>query len=124
MLVAASPDLLDRLIGVLLDNACKYAPEEGTVDVTVAADGSRATVTVDDSGPGIAEEDAARIFDRFHRSVATSSEAGRRGPRPGDRRRDRARDGRPLDGGPLAGRRCPLRRDLGSRVARIATGTA
>jgi signal transduction histidine kinase len=76
VLVAASPDLLDRLIGVLLDNACKYAPEEGTVDVTVAAGGSRATVTVDDSGPGIAEEDEARIFDRFHRSVATSSEAG------------------------------------------------
>ena len=76
VLVAASPDLLDRLIGVLLDNACKYAPEEGTVDVTVAAEGTRATVTVDDSGPGIAEEDAARIFDRFHRSVATSSEAG------------------------------------------------
>ena len=76
VLVAASPDLLDRLIGVLLDNACKYAPEEGTVDVTVVAEGSRATVTVDDSGPGVAEEDAARIFDRFHRSVATSSEAG------------------------------------------------
>jgi two-component system sensor histidine kinase CiaH len=76
VLVAASPDLLDRLIGVLLDNACKYAPEEGTVDVTVAAEGSRATVTVDDSGPGIAEEDEARIFDRFHRSLATSSEAG------------------------------------------------
>ncbi len=29
-----------------------------------------------DSGPGVAEEDAARIFDRFHRSVATSSEVG------------------------------------------------
>lgn len=76
VLVAAPPDLLDRLIGVLLDNACKYAPEEGTVDVTVAAQGPRASVTVDDSGPGIAEEDAARIFDRFHRSVVTSSEAG------------------------------------------------
>ena len=63
-------------IGVLLDNACKYAPEEGTVDVTVAAEGTRVTVTVDDSGPGIAAEDEARIFDRFHRSVTTSSEAG------------------------------------------------
>lgn len=76
VLVAASADLLDRLIGVLLDNACKYAPEGGTVDVTVAAEGTRATVTVDDSGPGIAEEDEARIFDRFHRSLTTSSEAG------------------------------------------------
>jgi two-component system, OmpR family, sensor histidine kinase CiaH len=76
VLVAASPDLLDRLIGVLLDNACKYAPEAGTVDVTVAADGSHAIVTVDDSGPGISAEDEGRIFDRFHRSLGTSSEAG------------------------------------------------
>ena len=76
VLVAASPDLLDRLIGVLLDNACKYAPEEGTGDLTVTAEGTRATITVDDSGPGVAEDDAERIFDRFHRSDATSSEAG------------------------------------------------
>ncbi len=76
VLVTAPPDLLDRLVGVLLDNACKYAPEEGTVDLTVSLDGSRATVTVDDSGPGIAPEDEARIFDRFHRSLATAGDAG------------------------------------------------
>jgi signal transduction histidine kinase len=76
VLVTASPELVDRLIGVLVDNACKYAPQAGTVDVTVAAEGSRAAVTVDDSGPGISEEDRDRVFDRFHRSVATSSEAG------------------------------------------------
>ena len=39
-------------------------------------DGQRAGVTVDDSGPGIAEEDRERIFDRFHRAVSTSSGAG------------------------------------------------
>jgi signal transduction histidine kinase len=76
VVVAAPAELVDRLIGVLLDNACKYAPEEGIVDVTVAAEGTRVTVTVDDSGPGIAAEDEERIFDRFHRSVTTSSEAG------------------------------------------------
>jgi two-component system OmpR family sensor kinase len=75
--ITASADLVDRLIGVLVDNACKYAPEGGTVDVTVAADAAgRPSVTVDDSGPGIRDEDRDRIFDRFHRSVATSSEAG------------------------------------------------
>jgi len=75
VLVAASPELVDRLIGVLADNACKYAPEGGSVDLTVGAEGSRATVTVDDSGPGIPEEDRERVFDRFHRSVTTSTEA-------------------------------------------------
>ncbi len=73
--IAAAPDLVDRLVGVLLDNACKYAPEGGSVDVGVAVDGGRATLTVDDSGPGIPAEDRARIFDRFHRVVATAGAA-------------------------------------------------
>ena len=76
VVIAASAELVDRLIGVLVDNACKYAPEGGTVDVTVAVDGGRATVTVDDSGPGIPDDERQRIFDRFHRSVSTSTEAG------------------------------------------------
>jgi len=76
IVIAASPELIDRLVGVLLDNACKYAPEDGSVDVTVAMVGHRATLTVDDSGPGIAAEDRDRIFDRFHRVVATSVETG------------------------------------------------
>ena len=77
VVIAASPELVDRLIGVLVDNACKYAPEGGRVDVSVSIDvAGRAAVTVDDSGPGIRPEDLERIFDRFHRSVATSSEAG------------------------------------------------
>ncbi len=76
VVIAASADLVDRLIGVLLDNACKYAPEGGRVDLTVAADGGRASVTVDDSGPGIPEDERDRIFDRFHRAVATSPETG------------------------------------------------
>jgi two-component system, OmpR family, sensor histidine kinase CiaH len=75
VVIAASAELVDRLIGVLLDNACKYAPEGGSVDVTVAADGARASVTVDDSGPGIDDAERERIFARFHRSVATSNEA-------------------------------------------------
>jgi signal transduction histidine kinase len=74
--IAAAPDLVDRLIGVLLDNACKYAPDGGLVDVTVSIDGNRASVTVDDSGPGIPDGDRDRIFDRFHRATATAGETG------------------------------------------------
>jgi two-component system sensor histidine kinase CiaH len=73
--VVAPPDLLDRLLGVLLDNACKYVPEGGTVDVTVLVDGARVSVTVDDSGPGIPEADRARIFDRFHRAEVAGETA-------------------------------------------------
>jgi two-component system OmpR family sensor kinase len=75
VVIAASAELVDRLVGVLVDNACKYSPEGGHVDVTVAADGGRATVTVDDSGPGIPEDERDRIFDRFHRSGVTAADA-------------------------------------------------
>jgi signal transduction histidine kinase len=74
--VAAPPEWLDRLLGVLLDNACKYAPEGGAVGVTVAIDGSRVGVIVDDSGPGIPEDERARIFDRFHRATDAQGGAG------------------------------------------------
>jgi len=74
--IAAPPEWLDRLLGVLLDNACKYAPEGGHVDVTVGVDGSRIGLVVDDSGPGIPEDERARIFDRFHRATDTHGGAG------------------------------------------------
>jgi signal transduction histidine kinase len=73
-LVAAPPDWLDRLVGVLLDNACKYAPAGGTVAVAVHEAGGRVSLTVDDSGPGIPDVERERIFDRFHR--ATDGEQG------------------------------------------------
>jgi signal transduction histidine kinase len=75
VVVAAAPELLDRLLGVLLDNACKYAPEGGIVEILVGLEGGRAVVTVDDSGPGIPEEEREQIFDRFHRASATPSDA-------------------------------------------------
>jgi hypothetical protein len=61
---------------VLLDNACKYVPEGGTVDVTVWADGNRVRLAVDDSGPGIPAAERSRIFDRFRRATDQPGGAG------------------------------------------------
>ncbi len=74
--IDAPPEWLDRLLGVLLDNACKYAPNGGRVDVAVAVDGSRVALTVDDDGPGIPEAERTRVFDRFHRATETQGGAG------------------------------------------------
>jgi len=68
-IVAAAPDWLDRLVGILLDNALKYSPSGGSVTVEVAGEGRRVRLTVDDSGPGIPESERGRVFDRFHRAT-------------------------------------------------------
>ena len=75
-MIAIPPEWLDRLLSVLLDNACRYSPEGGTVDVSVAHDGARIRVTVDDSGPGIPPNERIRIFDRFRRATDTPGGAG------------------------------------------------
>lgn len=74
--VTVPPEWLDRLLGVLLDNACKFSAEGGTVRVAVTSESGRVSLTVDDAGPGIPAEQRARIFDRFHRASETKSGAG------------------------------------------------
>lgn len=73
--VEGQPDALAILMRNLVDNAVKYTPEGGTVDVEVRAlDGGGAVLSVEDSGPGIAAEERERVFDRFYRIAG--SEAG------------------------------------------------
>ena len=74
--IAALPEWLDHLIGVLLDNACKYTPDGGTIDLRVAADGGKVLLAVDDSGPGIPPERRTQIFERFHRETDQAGGAG------------------------------------------------
>jgi signal transduction histidine kinase len=74
--IAASPEWLDHLVGVLIDNACKYTPAQGTIDVRVVAEGSRIKLVVDDSGPGIPPDQRGAIFDRFRRATDQPGGAG------------------------------------------------
>jgi heavy metal sensor kinase len=68
---------LRRLADILLDNAFKYTPPSGSVQLSLDHDGDRVVVAVRDSGLGIAEEDQAKIFERFYRvDKARSREQG------------------------------------------------
>ena len=76
VLISAPPEWIDRLAGVLVDNACRYAGPDGTVRIEVRAQGSRASLTVEDTGPGIPEAERPLLFDRFHRATEHGSGAG------------------------------------------------
>lgn len=75
-LVQASAELVDRLAGVLIDNACKYAGSGGAVSVTVESRTGRVVLRVDDSGPGIPLQQRAAVFNRFHRIAPGGSGSG------------------------------------------------
>nr|WP_202458087.1 HAMP domain-containing sensor histidine kinase [Streptomyces sp. SID5464] len=64
----ADPVALSSALDGIIDNAVKFTPEGGTVEVTVAPDGNTSTVVVTDEGPGLTDEELARIGDRFWRS--------------------------------------------------------
>lgn len=73
--IQGQPDALMILARNLVDNAIKYTPNGGTVDVSVVADTRAVRLTVEDSGPGIPPEERERVFDRFYR-VPGSDAAG------------------------------------------------
>ncbi len=67
--INAPPEWLDRLITTLVDNACKYGPENSTVKIEVGGKQDYGPyVAVHDQGPGISETERERIFERFHRA--------------------------------------------------------
>jgi signal transduction histidine kinase len=75
-LVRLPEALADRLLGVLLDNACRYTPDGGTVEVSVGVSDSAVQLRVDDSGPGIPVESRQAILGRFHRLAGDGAGSG------------------------------------------------
>jgi two-component system sensor histidine kinase MprB len=62
--VQGVPATIERAVGNLLDNAAKWSPPGGKVEVAVHG----GSITVRDHGPGIEEEDLPHVFDRFYRA--------------------------------------------------------
>jgi signal transduction histidine kinase len=66
-LVAADPDKLRQILVNLMENAIKYSPDGGRIEVRVDTAGRAVRFSVRDNGIGIASEEQERIFERFHR---------------------------------------------------------
>jgi two-component system sensor histidine kinase MprB len=71
-LVRGESDRIARAVANLLDNASKWSPDRGLIEVTLH-DG---TLTVRDHGPGFKEEDLPFVFDRFHRAKDARAKPG------------------------------------------------
>ena len=70
--ILGDADSLRMMIRNLLDNAVRYTPEQGVVQIDLVTDGSTVALTIQDSGTGIPQQNRARVFDRFYRVPGTS----------------------------------------------------
>ncbi|MDY0113486.1 MAG: HAMP domain-containing sensor histidine kinase [Corynebacterium sp.] len=71
------PAALGRAVLNLMDNAAKWSPEDGTVRIDLRPVGEDLVeLTVADSGPGIPEDERAKVFDRFYRAIQSRSMPG------------------------------------------------
>ena len=71
--VNAAPGAAKVALANILDNAVKFSPTGGAVRIVVTADQEEAVIAVSDTGPGVASEEAARLFERFYRGKASRS---------------------------------------------------
>ncbi|MBO9097333.1 MULTISPECIES: sensor histidine kinase [unclassified Rhizobium] len=65
--VLTDESLLQLMISNLLDNALKYTPEDGRVEVTIMPEGEAWFLSIDDTGPGIPADQRSAVFQRFYR---------------------------------------------------------
>jgi two-component system OmpR family sensor kinase/two-component system sensor histidine kinase BaeS len=65
--VMVDPQRFQQVVGNLFDNALRYTPEGGSVDLTIHRTENTVELTVADGGPGIPEDELTHVFDRFWR---------------------------------------------------------
>lgn len=74
-MMRGNADLMRQLLSILLDNAVKYTPEGGAIQVTLKKHMDKLTLTVHNSGVHIPQEHLSHLFDRFYRMDQARSKA-------------------------------------------------
>src|SRR5437016_9314523 len=74
--IYADPDLFERAVGNLLDNALRFTPEHGVIRIALSKNDTHFDVAVSDNGGGIAPEPLPQVFDRFYRAESSRSSDG------------------------------------------------
>ena len=67
---------LQRIVTNLLENAIKYTPDKGTVNISLYEQDGKINIVVEDTGIGISQEELSRIFERFYRGKKSRSKGG------------------------------------------------
>jgi two-component system, OmpR family, heavy metal sensor histidine kinase CusS len=74
--ISADPALFERAVGNLVDNALRFTPENGSIEIALAEHATDFEVAVSDNGSGIAPEHLPRLFDRFYRAESSRGSDG------------------------------------------------
>ncbi len=74
--IETDPNCLREAVGNILDNSLKFTPRDGTISITVERRDREADLFIRDSGPGIAENELPRIFDKFYTGMTTNQGTG------------------------------------------------
>src|SRR6266404_4503863 len=74
--IHADPDLFERAVGNLLDNALRFTPPNGSIQIVVCHRDADFEAVIRDNGCGIAAEHVPRVFDRFYRAESSRTSDG------------------------------------------------
>jgi len=76
LLATGDPAKTGQILAALLDNALRYTPSGGSIEVNACRQDGAVEATVADTGPGIPPEHLARVFDRFYRAESARTREG------------------------------------------------
>jgi len=74
--IFADPALFNRALNNLVENALRFTPDVGEIQISIQSNTTQASVLVRDNGSGIAPEHLSHVFDRFYRADSARSSAG------------------------------------------------